>query len=567
MNTQVSSHFLTCSRSHRNPITSRYCQHCGEQLPEPPPVLPSHIGDRYRVVRELGRGGFGHTYLAEDSNRFNELCVLKEFDPAVNRQDILEKAKELFSREAAVLYKLEHPQIPRFREWFMDEKRQSLLLVQDYVTGPTYFNLMQQRQLTGQTFTEAEVIEFLNDALPILSYIHDQGVIHRDISPDNMIRRETDQKPILIDFGGVKQVTASVGNWNTGRQGNGNITLIGKPAYAPEEQLRMGQVNSTSDLYGLGMTALALLFGKDPQEFYDPYQRAIQWPPNLTINPAFRAILLRLVAPKMGDRYPSAAQALHDLGELETAATAVPRSTPHTMIVSPANPSVIGSRTTPPAAQVPLPPSQVEGKGKKFKQSITMTAATLVKAGLTLAAIGGLVALGWWGLQRMPSLPDVMDKLPMPRPGASPNPQISDGERQRKQALFERLERSRVPESYFYRLTNEAFFLQNPAQRGRALGQGPQDEGLRQQWDGIATDILDLAESLSVETRSRLGNFTQADVTRIEQTLKRQKRDRRQFYQQVEEELDRALPMYRGQNLSGKQAEQLMVALALDRLK
>ena len=217
---------LLCSRGHRNPSGHRYCQFCGEQLKAPEPAKPKIIGDRYRIMREIGRGGFGHTYLAEDTNRFDEPCVLKEFAPEISHPESIHKAKELFSREAKVLYRLEHPQIPKFREWFMDDKLHSLFLAQDYVTGPTYFALLQKRKAQGLAFNEGEVLTFLRHALPILDYIHEQGVIHRDISPDNLICRQSDQLPVLIDFGGVKQVTITLGNWKTAeKKGNKNITL------------------------------------------------------------------------------------------------------------------------------------------------------------------------------------------------------------------------------------------------------------------------------------------------------------------------------------------------------
>jgi serine/threonine protein kinase, bacterial len=104
------------------------------------------VGDRYRIVRDIGHGGFGQTYLAEDINRFNEHCVLKELAPAAENQDSLDKAKELFAREAEVLYKLQHPQIPKFREWFTEPTRQSMFLVQDYADGPTYQDILRDLQ-------------------------------------------------------------------------------------------------------------------------------------------------------------------------------------------------------------------------------------------------------------------------------------------------------------------------------------------------------------------------------------------------------------------------------------
>jgi serine/threonine-protein kinase len=145
----------------------------------------ANVGLRYRVLHELGHGGFGRTYLAEDTNRFHERCVLKEFAPQVQGTEALHKAEELFEREAGILYKLQHPQIPRFRELFQADwqGKRRLFLVQDYVEGETYQALLRSRQNQGYGFTEADVTQLLLQLLPVLDYIHACGVIHRDISP------------------------------------------------------------------------------------------------------------------------------------------------------------------------------------------------------------------------------------------------------------------------------------------------------------------------------------------------------------------------------------------------
>jgi serine/threonine protein kinase, bacterial len=146
-----------CSRGHVNASENRFCSTCGEKLliVQPGTVL----GERYRIGQELGHGGFGRTYLAQDINRFNELCVLKEFAPQVQGTYALEKSEELFEREAGILYKLNHAQIPRFRELFRAalEGRDRLFLVQDYVEGRTYRQLLEARRHQGTYFSETEV--------------------------------------------------------------------------------------------------------------------------------------------------------------------------------------------------------------------------------------------------------------------------------------------------------------------------------------------------------------------------------------------------------------------------
>ncbi|MGB3694128.1 MAG: protein kinase, partial [Spirulinaceae cyanobacterium] len=125
-----------------------------------PPIPPQTVlRQQYKIKEAIGKGGFGRTYLVEDLTRFNEVCVLKEYYPG-NRKDasILKKSKELFQREAQVLYKIDHPQIPKFRAAVVAGGR--LFLVQDYVEGKTYSQLLEERQIQGETFTQTEIVKF-----------------------------------------------------------------------------------------------------------------------------------------------------------------------------------------------------------------------------------------------------------------------------------------------------------------------------------------------------------------------------------------------------------------------
>jgi serine/threonine protein kinase, bacterial len=553
-------------------------------------LIDKVVGDRYRIVRDIGHGGFGQTYLAEDINRFNEHCVLKELAPAAENQDSLEKAKELFSREAEVLYKLQHPQIPKFREWFTETTRQSMFLVQDYAEGPTYQEILRDRQRQNQTFSESEVVTLLTQLLPVLDYIHGRGVIHRDLSPDNLICRNSDRLPVLIDFGGVKEVTASAAkphdNGVEADYGKSNVTLIGKPGYSPEEQMRRGQVSAASDLYALGVTALVLLIGKDPADFYDAFHLTFDWKGKARVGQGLGAILDKMVAHRVSERYGTAQQVLQDLDALSHNPTdwTVPPQQHWTSVGEGQNaPQTVGSFKTmvvapigtavATAAAVPqtVKPSPLAGAAQGAAGWIWTQITTLLQKFfvlLLLVSAGGLgwTAVRWWIQSQIPqpSAPVPSSQLPTTTPTAAPT--YSTAERQRKAQMISRLEELGVSSNFFYRLANEAYFLQYPDQRGRLLSNSAEDEGLRANWDQVGSQVLDAIAPLRPAARDRLGNYSEADRTAWVKQLRAAGQDSGRFFERVESQLTDALPMYRGVNLSGKTAFQLASGIAADQM-
>jgi serine/threonine protein kinase len=260
------------------------------------------LENNYKIVRELGRGGFARTYLAVNLRRFSENCVLKQFAPEGGGNPA--KAIELFEREASVMYKLAHDQIPKFREQFKTRTitGDSLFIVQDYVEGDNYWQVLDRR---GRSFSEAEACEFLRQVLPVLEYIHAIGVIHRDISPDNIICRASDKKPVLIDFGAVREAAAKYSKTQQ--------TIVGKIGFAPEEQMRRGQVGADSDLYAMAATTLALLTGKEPETLYNTHLARWEWDRHVTLSPEFNRVLEKMLAYRIKDRYQSAGAVLMDL--------------------------------------------------------------------------------------------------------------------------------------------------------------------------------------------------------------------------------------------------------------
>jgi serine/threonine protein kinase len=270
------------------------------------------LANRYEMQRVLGQGGFGRTYLTIDRYRFNEPCVVKEFLPPQCGEIEAKKSRELFEREAKILHQLDNNQIPKFFACFEENDR--LFLVQEYIQGQTYAALLRERQQQqGCNFSEAEVIELLTKLLPVLSYLHERQIVHRDIAPDNIIHADDSQLPVLIDFGIGRSAVVQ----NLEREQNLALTIpvtnqksiVGKLGYAPYEQIWLGKSYPSSDLYALAVTAIVLLTGMNPQT---PSLRE-KWHTQATVSAGLVKLLNRMWEETPIHRYQTAAEVLGDL--------------------------------------------------------------------------------------------------------------------------------------------------------------------------------------------------------------------------------------------------------------
>lgn len=267
------------------------------------------IKNRYQIQGVLGRGGFGRTYLASNIERCGELCVLKVFLPTDTDQEAIQRSRKLFEREARVLYKINHPQVPTFLAWFEEAER--LFIVQEYIDGKTYFRLLKERQKQGNLFSESEVIQWLKDLLPVLAHLHENNIVHRDISPDNIMLPRGQSKPVLIDFGLVKQKVSQI--WvNNARSvdESEHLSFVGKFGYSPPEQIRVGQCYPCSDLYALAVTAIVLLTGREPLALIDQQSLDWRWQAYISSDSKLRPILSKMLAEKPMNRYQSAQEVL-----------------------------------------------------------------------------------------------------------------------------------------------------------------------------------------------------------------------------------------------------------------
>lgn len=273
-------------------------------------MLGKLLDGRYKIVQVLSAGGFGETYIAEDMRRIgNPRCVVKRLQPVSNDPNHLQIARRLFYSEAETLEKLgDHNQIPRPLAYF--EEDAEFYLVQDFIEG----HPLSTEILSGEPWTESQVIELLQDVLGILDFVHSYGVIHRDIKPDNLIRRLKDGKLVLIDFGAVKQLRSPM---VTNPEQMSATVAIGTPGYMPAEQ-GQGKPRPNSDIYALGIIAIQALTGLYPTELpEDPNTGEIRWQHYAEISDRLAAIINKMVRYDYRiDRYQSAGEVIQALGQL-----------------------------------------------------------------------------------------------------------------------------------------------------------------------------------------------------------------------------------------------------------
>jgi serine/threonine protein kinase len=259
------------------------------------------LRERYQAIKIIGQGGFGRTFLAIDKDKPSKpYCVIKQFFPSAQGTETLQKASDLFALEAERLEQLgNHDQIPDLLAYFTHEDNRQYL-VQQYIKGP---NLLAELETQGQ-FQESEIRKLLIDLLNVLKYIHEKQVIHRDIKPANIIRRESDHKLVLVDFGAAKHATPTVLGVTA--------TVIGSQQYCAPEQSR-GKPEFTSDLYSLGVTCLHLITATNPFDLFDTNENDWVWRDHLQGNAVSQElgdILDKMIQFGVKKRYQSADEVL-----------------------------------------------------------------------------------------------------------------------------------------------------------------------------------------------------------------------------------------------------------------
>ncbi len=287
-------------------------------------MLAKILVGRYQIVKHLGGGGFGETFIARDTHLPGKPeCVVKKLKTQSTDSLNLQIARRLFDTEAQVLHRLgNHNQIPQLLAYL--EENQEFYLVQEFIVGHDLY----QELTPGEKKDEQQVIALLIEILQILDFVHQQQVIHRDINPGNILRREEDNKLVLIDFGAVKQISTQIFN----PQGTTKSTVvIGTPGYIPAEQAQ-GAPKFNSDIYALGIIGIQALTGLAPEELEkDEDTHEIIWRNQAEVSPELGHIVDMMVRYDFRQRFSSAAIVLESLRNLNKQKT----KTSKTFLVAP----------------------------------------------------------------------------------------------------------------------------------------------------------------------------------------------------------------------------------------
>jgi serine/threonine protein kinase, bacterial len=382
------------------------------------------INGRYRILQPLQEGGFGHTFLAEDTQLpSRRKCVVKRLKPVADNPNIYQLIQERFQREAAIQEQLGEAcdQIPQLYAHFAEGGH--FYLVEEWIEGMT---LTQKLKDVGR-FADAAVRELLVQILSIVDVVHQHQMIHRDIKPDNIIVRSRDGKPVLIDFGAVKETMTTIIN----AQGEtARSIVIGTPGYMAPEQ-SAGRPLYASDIYGVGLTGIYLVTGKVPTELpCDPTTGKMEWRAAAPhVGNSLADILDKAVAVQPQARFASSQY----MRQILQGATSNPhldeptisRNPPPISQPAPA-PSTLRTQVVAPAAMSVAAAAQtavVSGQQPSGQQpSIAKPGAQneWVKALILGGCIGGAI-LGAVLLLRPKSIPEVL-----PSPIASDNPSATN---------------------------------------------------------------------------------------------------------------------------------------------
>lgn len=460
------------------------------------------IGGRYRLERRLREAPPASLWVASDQLAGGAGVALWQLpggQPA-------EPMRALWNRWQQVL----HPQIPRLGAPI--EADDQLWLVREWQSGRSFQQLLQLRQERGLVYGPGEALLLLRQLLPVLAVLHGQQLAHGDLRPAQLLRRDGDGLPVLLDWC--------------------QLTTSRAPDAAPPEP--------SQDLRDLALLALTLMSGASADQLHDGGNAAWRWPAVLAGEPALQAALARLLGGESPERIVSAREALELFEALPMPESTGPVPRPQPSLLAPEpppepspqpppEPAVAGVTAAQPRSQAPRsqdaaialpplkaapssPPASRRNRGVT-REEVAEGGIWPVLIALVLSAVVG-TALGWWWLSRSrgvgPTVPDAALQLP----GTLPQAEVDQ-----RQQLLNRLRAMQVDRAWFLKLVDASLLARFPERGGRLPGDSPDDEPLRRVWNELAEEWLARVEQLPLDLRQRLGRFSMGDWERRQRDL------------------------------------------------
>lgn len=550
--------------------------------PLPPGTL---VFNRYRVVGLAGQGEFGLTYLTQDQKRFDELCILQEFTPLQQDPAGLERSRQYFHQEAALLYELQHPQLPHYRIMFIHADR--LYLVRDYIVGKSYSALLNERRTEGRAFSQVEVMQLLVQTLPVLAHLHQLGMMHENLSLQSIVVQREEHIPVLINLGIVKRLTLQLQLHPVLPH-----TPIAKPGYAAPEQEKTGMAEPGSDIFGLGAIAVSLLLGKEPQESPQRWLKASNWETVTGVYPEFARILKRMLHPNPQKRFLSAPQVLRALepiasiiaqvGVVDTrmpvlAVPAAPApATPPLPAPAPPPPRAASALAAAPPKSRSRPPASRRPK-TRAKADFKASAILVVSVAL-LVSVVSFRALSW--VQAEPEkTPAPANTIASPAdpgtsaasPAASPTPPSPPQMPTRETGATEATggtgsvePAAELNADFLSSITDELFYAKYPNLAGQKLTDDQQD--LQNEWKAISADVSSKLSGLSPEVRRKLGQYQRSDYDRWTAPDSGASLNSRELNVLVNNRFAELFPDQKGKSLNPQTFGQVWYALAEEEL-
>lgn len=440
-------------------------------------VIGTLLADRYRLDRCLSSDPEhpqGALWCAADQMAGEAPVALRQ----LKDQATQDRFRGLWPSIQSLL----HPQIPRFGGLL--EEQGSLWLVREWQEGSSLSQIQDQRLQRQLVFGSGEVLLLMRQLLPPLAVLHGQELVHGDINPRNLLRRDQDCLPVLLDFGLLQRC---------GQQ----PLIAASPAFAPRSQVRQDFAAAWMDLYGLGVTALTLLTGRPPEQLLRADAQGWLLPADLDLEPSYREVLERLLSERPERRFEVASDALQALQAVTMPESTGPQArADRTLVLAPVVaddplPTASGSPDLPPIAT----PARDDPRRRPLAEQRQLAAEghlwPVVGALLVSALVG--TAIGWFLLTRG-NPPADAPSTERDVVGRSPSASLPPAEVDQRQQLLTRLRALQVDRSWFLQLVDSSLMARFPERGGRLPSDSLEDAPLRSVWNELAEEWLSRVE-------------------------------------------------------------------------